>query len=108
MVVAIPKVQQGEEAAGRLSRGLRWMRRTEGPPPSDRWSIRAARLAGPVSSTAGEESVFGARPMASSAAVSRYLHTPVQGCARVEHFHKRLAEISDGMRVSGDRERRSE
>ena len=54
-----------------------------------------------AASTAGEESVFGARPMASSAAVSRYLHTPVQGCARVEHFHKRLAEISDRMRVSG-------
>lgn len=52
-----------------------------------------------AASTAGEESVFGAKPMASNAAVSRYLHTAVLGRARVEHVHKRLAQISDRMRV---------
>ena len=52
-----------------------------------------------AASTAGEESVFGAAPLASSVAVSRYLHTAVLGSARVEHFHKRLEQISDRMRV---------
>lgn len=52
-----------------------------------------------AASTAGEESVFGAKPMASNGAVSTYLHTAVLGHARVEHFHKRLTQISDRMRV---------
>lgn len=52
-----------------------------------------------AASTAGEESVFGAKPMASNGAVSRYLHTAVMGNPRVEHFHERLAQIADRMRV---------
>ena len=43
--------------------------------------------------------MFGAKPMASNTAASRYVHTTVMGHARVEHFYKRLAQIADRMRA---------
>ena len=66
----------------------------------DRWSTRAARLA-PVSQY--RRRGVGVRCQ-TDGVKRRRLEVPAHpgpGDARVEHFHKRLAEISDRMRVSG-------
>lgn len=49
--------------------------------------------------TGAEQETFGAKPLRTSAAVSTYLHTASAGSARVGHFHNRMAQIADRMRL---------
>ena len=49
--------------------------------------------------TGAEQETFGAKPLRTGAAVSTYLHTSSAGSARVGHFHNRMAQIADRMRL---------